>query len=83
MTKLNDGAATKVDTPPPNKTYYKVGDECFVKAYARGSAWATHGAACAACWPTSHSLARVVDPKRRRPRGAGRRVCLRRATGSP
>ncbi len=35
VTKLNDGAAIKVDTPPPNKTYYKVGDECFVKAYAR------------------------------------------------
>lgn len=35
VTKLNDGAAIKVDTSPPNKTYYKVGDECFVKAYAR------------------------------------------------
>ena len=35
VTKLNDGAAMKVDTPPPNKTYYRVGDECFVKAYAR------------------------------------------------
>jgi hypothetical protein len=35
VTKLNDGAATKVDTPPVNKTYYKVGDGCYVKAYAR------------------------------------------------
>lgn len=35
VTKLNDGAAIKVDTPPVGKTYYKVGDETFVKAYAR------------------------------------------------
>ena len=35
VTKLNDGAAIKVKTPPRDKTYYRVGDECFVKAYAR------------------------------------------------
>jgi hypothetical protein len=35
VTKLNDGAAIKVDTPPSDRTYYRVGDECFVKAYAR------------------------------------------------
>lgn len=35
VTKLNDGAAIKVDTPPSNKTYYKVGDDLFIKAYAR------------------------------------------------
>jgi len=33
--KLNDGAAIKVDQPPVGKTYYKVGDELFVKAYIR------------------------------------------------
>lgn len=35
VTKLNDGAALRVDTPPVNKTYYKVGDSLFIKAYAR------------------------------------------------
>lgn len=35
VTKLNDGAAIKVATPPVGRTYYRVGDECFVKAYAR------------------------------------------------
>lgn len=35
VTKLNDGAAMKVDTPPANKTYYKVGDSAYVKSYAR------------------------------------------------
>lgn len=35
VTKLNDGAAIKVDTPPADKTYYKVGDDLFVKAYVR------------------------------------------------
>jgi hypothetical protein len=35
VTKLNDGAAIKVEKAPPGKTYYKVGDESFVKAYAR------------------------------------------------
>lgn len=33
--KLNDGAAIRVDSPPKNKTYYKVGDETFIKVYAR------------------------------------------------
>ena len=35
VTKLNDGAALRVDTPPVNKTYYKVGDSLLIKAYAR------------------------------------------------
>jgi len=35
VTKLNDGAALKVDSPPAQKTYYMVGDDCFVKRYAR------------------------------------------------
>lgn len=33
--KLNDGAALKVSTPPANKTYYKVGDDCFIQTYPR------------------------------------------------
>lgn len=35
VTKLNDSAAIMVDAPPANKTYYKVGDDLFVKTYAR------------------------------------------------
>ena len=35
VTKLNDGAATKVKTAPAGKTYYKVDGEYFVKAYSR------------------------------------------------
>lgn len=35
VTKLNDGAAIKVESPPEGKTYYKVGDEIFIKKYAR------------------------------------------------
>lgn len=35
VTKLNDGAAIKVNEPPANKTYYEVGGEMFVKTYAR------------------------------------------------
>jgi Adenine-specific methyltransferase EcoRI len=36
VTKLNDGAAIKVELPPEGKkTYYKVGDELFIKMYAR------------------------------------------------
>lgn len=35
VTKLNDGAVLKVDTPPSGKTYYKVGDECFIQTYPR------------------------------------------------
>lgn len=35
VTKLNDGAAIKVSTTPSNRTYYKVGADCFVKVYAR------------------------------------------------
>jgi Adenine-specific methyltransferase EcoRI len=35
VTKLNDGAAIKIDKPPTGKTYYKVEDERFVKVYAR------------------------------------------------
>ena len=35
VTKLNDGAAIKVNEQPTNKTYYEVRDEMFVKTYAR------------------------------------------------
>lgn len=35
VTKLNDGAAIKVEFPPEEKTYYRVGDETFIKMYAR------------------------------------------------
>lgn len=35
VTKLNDGPALKVDSPPAMKTYYMVGDEYFVQLYAR------------------------------------------------
>jgi hypothetical protein len=35
VTKLNDSAALKVEKPPRGKTYYRVGDEIFVKTYAR------------------------------------------------
>lgn len=35
VTKLNDGPAIKVAAPPVGKTYYEVGDETFVKLYAR------------------------------------------------
>lgn len=35
VTKLNDGAAIKVDEPPVDKTYYEVDGELFVKTYAR------------------------------------------------
>jgi hypothetical protein len=35
VSKLNDGAAIKVATPPPDKTYYIVGDDYFIQLYAR------------------------------------------------
>lgn len=35
VTKLNDGAAIKIDKLPVNKTYYMVGEEQFIKTYAR------------------------------------------------
>jgi hypothetical protein len=35
VTKLNDGAAIKVATAPKNSTYYIVGKDRFIKAYAR------------------------------------------------
>lgn len=35
VTKLNDGAAMKLSSPPKGKTYYEVNGEYFVKAYAR------------------------------------------------
>ena len=35
VTKLNDGAAIKVDFAPKNKTHYFVGDDCYVKVFAR------------------------------------------------
>ena len=33
--KLNDGAAIPVETPPEGSTYYRVGNEMFVKPYVR------------------------------------------------
>lgn len=35
VTKLNDGAALKVDSPPASKTYYMVGDDYFTQTYPR------------------------------------------------
>jgi hypothetical protein len=35
VTKLNDGAAIKVASPPSDSTYYIVGDEYFVQRYKR------------------------------------------------
>lgn len=35
VTKLNDGSAIKLANPLIGKTYYKVGDELFMKTYAR------------------------------------------------
>ena len=33
--KLNDGAVINVTSPPPGKTYYKVGDQCYTQTYPR------------------------------------------------
>ena len=35
VSKLNDGAAIKVDAPPHGEVYYIVGKEYFVKTYCR------------------------------------------------
>ena len=35
VTKLNDGAALKVATPPSNKTYYMVNGEYFIQTFPR------------------------------------------------
>jgi hypothetical protein len=35
VSKLNDGAALKVERPPKNKTYYEVGGTYFVQTYPR------------------------------------------------
>jgi hypothetical protein len=35
VSKLNDGAAIKLDRPPTGKTYYKVGDDAFIQTYPR------------------------------------------------
>ncbi len=35
VSKLNDGAVLKVDTPPKGKTYYEVDGEFFVQTYPR------------------------------------------------
>ncbi len=35
VSKLNDGATIKVNQPPQNKTYYIVGDDCYIQLYAR------------------------------------------------
>lgn len=35
VTKLNDGAVLKVDSPPAGETYYKVGDSIYIQTYPR------------------------------------------------
>jgi len=35
VTKLNDGATLRLDSPPKNKTYYMVDNEYYVQLYAR------------------------------------------------
>jgi hypothetical protein len=35
VTKLNDGAVIKVDTPPAGDTYYRVGADCYIQTYPR------------------------------------------------
>lgn len=35
VSKLNDGAALKVDSPPAGKTYYKVNGDSFIQTYPR------------------------------------------------
>lgn len=35
VTKLNDSAALRLQSPPTGTTYYEVGDELFLKSYAR------------------------------------------------
>jgi hypothetical protein len=35
VTKLNDGAALKLDSPPHGGIHYIVGNDCYVKVYAR------------------------------------------------
>lgn len=35
VTKLNDGATLKLDSPPSNQTYYMVGKEFYIQLYAR------------------------------------------------
>ena len=35
VTKLNDGAAIKVSSAPIGKTHYIVGNDCYIKVYAR------------------------------------------------
>ena len=35
VTKLNDGPAIKVDSPPVNQTYYMIGENVYIKLYAR------------------------------------------------
>jgi len=35
VSKLNDGASLKVDTPPKGKTYYRVGEDFFIQTYPR------------------------------------------------
>lgn len=35
VSKLNDGASLKVSSPPTGKTYYKVGNDCFIQTYPR------------------------------------------------
>jgi hypothetical protein len=35
VTKLNDGATLKLNSPPDGKTYYIVDDEYYIQLYAR------------------------------------------------
>jgi hypothetical protein len=35
VTKLNDGATLKLDTPPSGQTYYMIGNKYYTQLYAR------------------------------------------------
>ena len=35
VTKLNDGAVLKIDTPPRGATYYEIGNDKFIQTYPR------------------------------------------------
>ena len=35
VSKLNDGAVIKVDSPPSGKTYYKVDGDLYIQTYPR------------------------------------------------
>lgn len=35
VSKLNDGATLKLESPPTGKTYYMVDGQCYIQLYAR------------------------------------------------